>query len=169
MKKNRKIFIIKTLIILVLVLINVLFKIVEIRETSMSQTLNEKDLVLVNKWPRIEKINRNDIVLVNLEVNSKNVTVVKRVIGLSFDQIEIVDDIFYVNKEKLETPYIKCKSKDIFIKYKKIKLKKDEIFIIGDNQEDSYDSRYFGPIKVNKIRGKVLFKIYPFDIFNSLN
>ena len=46
--------------------------------------------------------------------------------------------------------------------YNKVTLKDDEYFILGDNRLISKDSRYFGPIKDNEIKGKIVFRLFPF-------
>ena len=46
--------------------------------------------------------------------------------------------------------------------YDKVTLEDDEYFILGDNRLISKDSRYFGPIKENEIKGKIVFRVFPF-------
>ena len=48
-------------------------------------------------------------------------------------------------------------------------LSEYEYFLIGDNRENSFDSRMFGPISSDRIIGKAYFKIYPFSEFKNLN
>ena len=50
-----------------------------------------------------------------------------------------------------------------------IKLSNNEYFLVGDNRENSFDSRMFGPISSDRIIGKAYFKIYPFNEFKNLN
>ena len=50
-----------------------------------------------------------------------------------------------------------------------IKLSENEYFLVGDNRENSFDSRMFGPISRDRIIGKAYFKIYPFSEFKNLN
>ena len=52
--------------------------------------------------------------------------------------------------------------------YDRITLKSDEYFILGDNRLISKDSRYFGPIKEKEIKGKVVFRIFPFSKFGKI-
>ena len=42
-------------------------------------------------------------------------------------------------------------------------LNEDEVFVLGDNRPNSVDSRIFGPITLDEIKGKVIFRIYPFE------
>ena len=48
-------------------------------------------------------------------------------------------------------------------------LKENEYYLIGDNREDSLDSRYFGPVSLDDISGVVDFRIYPFTKFGKIN
>ena len=50
-----------------------------------------------------------------------------------------------------------------------IKLSEDEYFVLGDNRDNSFDSRSFGPITSSRIIGKAFFKIYPLDQIQNLN
>ena len=52
---------------------------------------------------------------------------------------------------------------------KGIKLAENEYFLVGDNRDNSFDSRMFGPISKDRIIGKAYLKIYPFSEFKNLN
>ena len=49
--------------------------------------------------------------------------------------------------------------------YKKVKLSKNEYFVLGDNREDSMDSRYYGPINKKNIKGSTKLILFPFNKF----
>ena len=94
---------------------------------------------------------------------------IKRVIGIPGDEIDIRDGYVYVNGEKLEEPYVKGKT------YKKnlefpITVQKNHVFVLGDNRENSSDSRYqsLGCIDYSKIKGKATFRFWPLDKFGYL-
>lgn len=90
---------------------------------------------------------------------------VKRVIGLPGDVIEIKDGKVYRNNSLLDEPYLNSQVvtnvEDPF--FAKVTLAADELFVLGDNREHSSDSRYFGPIKVKSIVGRSLLRFYPFS------
>ncbi|EGT3617676.1 signal peptidase I, partial [Clostridium perfringens] len=81
---------------------------------------------------------------------------VKRIIGLPGDIIEINDSTLYINGEKIYEPYIKEEMNIPY--YLKLKIPKDKFFIMGDNRNISLDSRYFGLIQTQDIQGKVILK-----------
>ena len=70
----------------------------------------------------------------------------------------------YINDEKMDDKYAYGMTSD----YDRITLKSDEYFILGDNRLISKDSRYFGPIKEKEIKGKVVFRIFPFSKFGKI-
>lgn len=90
---------------------------------------------------------------------------VKRVIALPGDSVEIKDGQVYLNGKQLNESYLPNKVltnvEDPY--FAKVTLADDEIFVLGDNREHSSDSRYFGPIKVKSIVGRSLFRFYPFS------
>ncbi|EOR25886.1 signal peptidase I [Clostridium sartagoforme AAU1] len=87
---------------------------------------------------------------------------VKRVIGIPGDEIDIRDGYVYLNGSILEELYVKGEtySRD---KEFPIKVEEDTVFVLGDNREVSKDSRNFGLVNINQIEGKAIFRISPFN------
>lgn len=92
---------------------------------------------------------------------------VKRVIGIPGDEIDIRDGYVYLNGSILEELYVKGEtySRD---KEFPIKVEEDTVFVLGDNREVSKDSRNFGLVKINQIEGKAIFRISPFKRFGFI-
>ena len=100
------------------------------------------------------------------EVNDQATVYIKRIVGTPGDQINIESNgSIFVNDIELEIKNVNSNNGDIF----EIKLSDNEYFLVGDNRENSFDSRMFGPISSDRIIGKAYFKIYPFSEFKNLN
>ena len=100
------------------------------------------------------------------EVNDQATVYIKRIVGTPGDQINIESNgSIFVNDIELEIKNVNTNSGDIF----EIKLSDNEYFLVGDNRDNSFDSRMFGPISSDSIIGKAYFKIYPFSEFKNLN
>ena len=100
------------------------------------------------------------------EVNDQATVYIKRIVGTPGDQINIESNgSIFVNDIELEIKNVNSNNGDIF----EIKLADNEYFLVGDNRDNSFDSRMFGPISSDKIIGKAYFKIYPFSEFKNLN
>ena len=127
---------------------------VRVQGSSMKSTLNNGDILLLYK---LGKYNRNDIVVLKEEAN--NEIIIKRIIGMPGETLEIVDGSIYIDGKVIEDKHAYGKTGD----YDKITLKDDEYFLLGDNRVVSKDSRVFGPVKKSKIRGKIIVRLFPFN------
>lgn len=122
-----------------------------IPSSSMENTIKHNSIILVN---RVNKnIHRGDIIVFKY---GKKLTV-KRVIGINGDTIEIRESRILINGKKIDESYIKGKTKTD--KRTKWLVPENSYFVLGDNREDSIDSRYkINPyIKEKNIIGKVIF------------
>ncbi len=125
--------------------------------SSMESTLNNHDLVIINKLVyRIKPIERFDIVVVNNDED--NDRIIKRVIGLPNETIEYKDNKLYINGKLIETK-LSFEYTDDF----KVETKEDEYFVLGDNRDVSKDSRMLGSFNKKDIVGRVGIRFYPFD------
>ena len=102
---------------------------------------------------KVAKISRGDIVVFNTEKAHENTvsTLVKRVIAVGGDHLQIKDCVVYVNDRQLDEPYITpmTKGQDI-----DIYIPDGKIFCMGDNRDVSLDSRVFGPVSLDDVVGK---------------
>lgn len=129
---------------------------------SMESSLHDGDYVITNKLAyKHDKPEYKEVVI----FDSKNVTgddlYIKRVIGLPGDKIEIKNNVLYRNGKKVNEPYIKEKmdTDDIALT-----VEKGKVFVMGDNRNNSLDSRTFGTIDYHdEVIGKVMVRLWPFN------
>lgn len=175
MKKNEKIKkllceLLPYIVILVVVILVKTYVIapVQVNGSSMMNTLHNKDIMLLNKINyRFEDIERFDIVVIKYE----NTHLIKRVIGLPGDNIEYKDNKLYINNEYYEEKYLDKNTTTEDFNLKEL-IKTDKIpsncyFVMGDNRNESLDSRALGVFNKKEIEGKTSLIIYPFTRFGT--
>lgn len=166
-KSKRKSFIYEWVIPLVVAFIIALlikqFLIFQVRipSGSMIPTLNIGDKLFVTKIYNLDKIERGDI-LVFYSVELED-TLIKRVIGLPGDTVEISDGKVSVNGEELDESYVVNTDNS----YGTYVVPEDKYFFLGDNRPISKDSRYWVDpyIDGKYIEAKAQLKVYPFSDF----
>lgn len=140
---------------------------------SMIPTFHNKEFLLVDKLSyRIGDPERGDIVIFKLyETGASTYAgkyLIKRVIGLPGDRIVIKDGETTVYNEGNPEGFV---LEENFVIYKDLNksvdttLGQDEYFVMGDNRMQSYDSRDWGTLHRENVRGRVLFRVYPMDAF----
>ncbi|MDO5410486.1 MAG: signal peptidase I [Lachnospiraceae bacterium] len=130
---------------------------------SMNNTLQNGDNLVVDKVSyRFSDPDRFDIVVFRYH-NEKNTFYIKRIIGLPGETIQIVDDDIYVDGKLLEEDYGKDPMLEAGRATEPVTLGNDEYFVLGDNRNDSADSRdpSVGNIQEDWIVGRALFRITP--------
>jgi signal peptidase I len=148
---------------------------------SMESTLFENNRVLVNKLSyRLHDIRRSDVVVFDRITTSGGVIahddLIKRVIGIEGDTVEIKDCKVLVNAKEIQEPYLdesvlalpnaveRCRVIDM----KPITVPKDQLFVMGDNRPESYDSRSFGTIPKHLVVGRAFAIVWPFGRIATL-
>ena len=148
---------------------------------SMETTLLGNNRVLVNKLSyRLHSIRRGDVVVFDRVTTSDGSVahddLIKRVIALSRDTIEIKDCKVFVNNAVVDEPYLnkedvaqvsaadRCRVSDLA----KQTIPKDKIFVMGDNRPESFDSRSFGPISKSLVVGRAFAIVWPLNRIASL-
>ena len=137
---------------------------------SMENTLLDKDNVLIDKISyRFHEPERFDVVVFYPYEDVECDHFVKRIIGLPGETIQIKGDDIYINGDKLEEDYGKDPISYQGIATEPITLGEDEYFVLGDNREVSFDSRYeeIGPIHRSVIDGRAILRIWPLDKFGT--
>ena len=141
--------------------------------SSMETTLQNGDNLIVDKLSyRFHDPERFDIIVFPFQFQD-NTYYIKRIIGLPGETVQIMDDgSIYINGEKLEENYGMevIKPETIGRAAEPIELGDDEYFVMGDNRNDSKDSRYWTNTFVTKdeILGKAIFRYWPISEFKIL-
>jgi signal peptidase I len=172
-------------LVVALVVKTFLFQAFYIPSASMEPTLKKGDRVLVNKLSYdLHDIHRGDIVVFQLPTSVDPAhpedqwvvgpdgyrDLIKRAIGLPGDTIETRDGIVYINGKKLDEPWLpKGVSTDTPPITKRV-VPKDHIFVMGDNRDNSADSRYEGrgPIPVGWVVGRAFVQVWPLGSIGGL-
>ncbi len=147
----------KTLLIALLIVIPIrvfIFQPFIVSGESMIPNLENHDYIIVDQLSyRLREPKRGEIVVFSLKNNSQRL--IKRIIGLPGEEIEIIDNKINILNETLNEEYISFKEIDNQI----ISLRDNEYFVLGDNRLSSYDSRRFGLITEEDIIGRAIISV----------
>lgn len=145
---------------------------VEVSGNSMNLILQDGDDILVNKMSyKLFSPSRNDVIVFRQEGQEHNYYSVKRVVGLPGETVQIMDGILYINDKPYEEINKVDKMITAGVAEEKIILEKGEYFVLGDNRNQSEDSRYssVGMITKKDIVGKAWIRLKPsFDFISWL-
>lgn len=159
---KKTLFIENIKVIIVTVLVTFIFlqfvQISRVHGTSMEETYHDGNIVLVNKiFYKMKEPKRNDIVIVDYHNGDEETYIIKRIIGVGGDHIDIKDNSVYINNQLIEEDYIK---EAMFTENLSIDVPKGKIFVMGDNRNSSLDSRKLGVFDFeNDVIGKVFVKV----------
>ncbi len=130
---------------------------------SMETTLNDGDNLILNKISyRFSDPQRYDVVVFPVE----DEFYIKRVIGLPGETVDIIDGKVWINgKELTSDTYGKEPIEYPGLVDLPLTLGEDEYFCMGDNRNNSTDSRDIGPIARDRLEGKIWIRVYPFNKF----
>lgn len=130
---------------------------------SMYPNLKNKQVLLVKKYDK--KIERFDIIVLNYNKER----LVKRVIGLPGEHVSYIDNKLYINGTLVEEKFLNDTTNDFDIKILGYEVIPEGFyFVMGDNRNNSKDSRIVGLIHINDIVGTTNYRIFPINKFGKI-
>lgn len=138
---------------------------------SMKPVLSNGDVVLVNRIVyNATTPKRGDVIVFRPKGNENSHYYIKRIVGLPGEKVEILENRVYINGERLEEEYATTDIDDVGVVSEQMQLASDEYFVLGDDRENSEDSRNadVGNVKRSYIYGKAWFVISPWKHFGFI-
>ncbi|MEY3690667.1 MAG: hypothetical protein RJB57_322 [Actinomycetota bacterium] len=148
---------------------------------SMETTLYSNDRVLVNKLSyRLHGVHRGDVVVFDRVTRNGNEVahddLIKRVVALSGEAIEIRNCAVYIDGTVLDEPYLPARDTDLPTPQeqcrvgdmRRIVVPAGHVFVMGDNRPESFDSRSFGSIPESLIVGRAFAVVWPLGSIRGL-
>lgn len=133
---------------------------------SMETTLQDGDNLITDKITyRFQDPKRFEIIVFPYEENGKKQLLIKRIIGMPGEKVQIIDGYVYINDHKLEEHFCDELITDPGVAEDPVRLGDHEYFVLGDNRNNSKDSRFesVGNIDRSEITGRAWIRLYPFD------
>lgn len=151
--------------VLAVVAYALLFHLSVVRGSSMVPGIRDGDRILVDHLSYVlGDVRRGDVVVLRCPIDP-SLDYIKRVIALPGDEVRIEGEDVFVNGERIEEPYIA--GEDGAASDRRLPLcervERDHYFVLGDNREHSSDSREFGQVSRELLRGRVDFRVWPPD------
>ncbi len=139
---------------------------------SMYPTLNNQDKLFINKLEyRLHGPHPGDIVIFAPPIKDrKKELFIKRVVAVEGDSFEIIDGKIYINGETIKENYITFEEyDDRDYPITAGVVPKGMVFVLGDNRNDSNDSRCFGYVSIKSIKGRAEYRIWPVEAMTAFS
>ncbi len=138
---------------------------------SMDDSLHDGQHLLIDKLtPRFDDYSRGDVVVLHPPDEPEDSTpFIKRVIGVAGDHLELRDGTVWVDGVEIDEPYLAPGSTtEPLDEQASWDIGDGEVFVMGDNRDDSLDSREFGPVRTSEIIGRAWLRFWPLDSMGIL-
>jgi len=132
---------------------------------SMEPNLHTDQRLVVEKLSyRLHTPRRTDVVVLHIPDHSKEL-LIKRVIALAGETIQVKNGGVYINGELLDEPYLNVETRG---SYGPLTIPPDHVFVMGDNRGASNDSRSFGPVHISQVVGRAWVSYWPIEVFGPI-
>jgi signal peptidase I len=147
--------------VVIAVLINLfLAQATRVYGSSMEPNLHTDQRLVVEKVSyRLHGPRRGDVVVIRMQDHGPEL-LIKRVIALSGETIEVRDGVVYIDGQQLEEPYL---VRNTGGSYGPTTVPGGHVFVMGDNRGASNDSRIFGPVDLDRVVGRAWVSYWPID------
>ena len=158
---KKEIIIYVSIFLLIIIIRTFIVTPIRVNGDSMNPTLKDGEIMILNKIGySINGVERFDIVVVDYNGDK----LIKRVIGLPGESLKYENNILYINGQEVEEPYLNESTEDFNItSFGYSKIPRDCYFVLGDNRDDSKDSRIIGCVSEKQIKGKTSLVLLPFS------
>jgi len=163
-------------LIFVVLALTFIFRVCTVEGDSMIDTLHGGDKIIVSDTFYTPK--RGDIIVLHQTGNDYNQAMVKRVIGVGGDTVVInhsTNEVWITDKdgntEKLEEEYLTLINYPLYAGISTYEVPENKLFVMGDNRNNSLDSRnsyQIGYVDSRRVLGKVIFRLTPFSDFGTV-
>jgi len=161
--KPKYIFIFAIIVISIVIINTYFFSPYKIPAKSMIPSLMPGDRIIVNKFfYQTREPRPGDVILFELPRNPDQIFI-KRLIGLPGDKVEINSKVLYINDKPIHESYALNLDTQVIPKetqprdfFGPVRVPRDHLFMLGDNRDYSSDSRFWGFLPANGIKGKVV-------------
>ncbi len=144
--------------LLLLCVYALVFNLSVVRGSSMSPGIRDGDRILVEPWSYLVGTpRRGDVVVLRCPVDPR-VDYIKRVVGLPGDQVVLAGGRVWVDGAPIEEPYVRESDSASFCVER---VRPGHVYVLGDNRPRSSDSRDFGQVPLELVRGRVELRIWP--------
>lgn len=153
------------LALLLFLIINFLSARIRVDGRSMEPTFHDGDYVIVNRLAyRFGELQRGDVVVFPFPLNGEE-DFIKRIIALPGDRIAIRNGALFLNGAVIEEDYLEVPPRGDM---EEMIVPAAHVFVMGDNRNDSSDSRIWGPLISSEIIGKAVFRYWPISDIGSV-
>lgn len=139
---------------------------------SMESTLNDGESIIINKFSyRFSKPKRYDVIVFKQSGKEHNFYNIKRIIGLPGETVQIKKNVIYINDKPIKDIVKTEPMANYGLAGEVIKLEENEYFVLGDNRNNSEDSRFanIANVRRDEIIGKAFIRLSPFNFISKLN